>query len=121
MNERQQRFCDEYLIDYNGTQAAIRAGYSPRTANEQASRLLTDVSIRDYVKSRQQTIANKLGIDAEYVLSNMKQISQLTKPTRAEANPAVSLKALEFLGKHLRLFEEDDKKQSNITINLVQF
>lgn len=121
MNTKQQRFADEYLKDYNATQAAIRSGYSRRTAEQIGFQLLKKTSVADYVKSRCQTIADKLGIDAEYVLSNLKQIGQLTKPTRQEANPAVSLKAFEFLGKHLRLFEENDKKQSNITINVVQF
>ena len=40
MTKKQKRFIEEYLIDLNATQAAIRAGYSPKTANEQASRML---------------------------------------------------------------------------------
>ena len=43
LSEQRQRFVDEYLIDLNGTQAAIRAGYSVKTAQEQASRLLSNV------------------------------------------------------------------------------
>jgi phage terminase small subunit len=43
MTPRQQRFLDEYLVDLNATQAAIRAGYSTRTANEQGARLLANV------------------------------------------------------------------------------
>ena len=42
----QWRFVNEYIIDLNGTQAAIRAGYSPATAKSQASRLLTNVNVR---------------------------------------------------------------------------
>lgn len=45
MTDKQARFCEEYMIDLNATQAAIRAGYSPKTANEQAARLLANVSI----------------------------------------------------------------------------
>src|SRR4051812_24185381 len=43
LNDRQARFVAEYLVDLNATQAAIRAGYSTRTANEQAARLLANV------------------------------------------------------------------------------
>lgn len=45
-NPKRERFCQEYLIDLNGTQAAIRAKYSKHTAGEQASRLLTDVRVQ---------------------------------------------------------------------------
>ena len=46
LTAKQQRFCEEYLIDLNATQAAVRAGYSAKTANEQGSRLLTNVVLR---------------------------------------------------------------------------
>lgn len=45
LNAKQQRFVDEYLVDLNATQAAMRAGYSERTANEQGARLLAHVSV----------------------------------------------------------------------------
>ena len=46
MNDRQRKFITEYLVDLNATQAARRAGYSERTANEQGSRLLANASIK---------------------------------------------------------------------------
>ena len=46
LTPKQQRFVDEYLIDLNATQAAIRAGYSPKTAQEQSSRLLSNVMVQ---------------------------------------------------------------------------
>lgn len=49
LNEQRKRFCLEYLIDLNATQAAIRAGYSERTAAATASRLLRNVNIQDYI------------------------------------------------------------------------
>ena len=55
LNEKQKQFCEEYIIDLNGTQAAIRAGYSAKTANEQAAQLLAKLSIQEYV----QKIKNK--------------------------------------------------------------
>lgn len=49
LTAKQKRFCEEYSIDFNGKQAAIRAGYSLKTANEQASRLLTNVNVKKYL------------------------------------------------------------------------
>lgn len=49
LNEKQKRFCDEYIVDYNATQAAIRAGYSGKTARNIASNLLTKVHIQKYI------------------------------------------------------------------------
>lgn len=46
---QKELFCNEYIIDFNGTQAAIRAKYSKKTANEQAARLLASVSIREHI------------------------------------------------------------------------
>lgn len=49
INEKQKRFCEEYLKDFNGAQAAIRAGYSKESAKEQASRLLTNANVATYL------------------------------------------------------------------------
>ena len=46
MTDKQARFCEEYMIDLNATQAAIRAGYSPKTAQEQSARLLSNVMVQ---------------------------------------------------------------------------
>lgn len=50
LSDLQQRFVEEYLVDQNATQAAIRAGYSAKTAKEQASRLLTKVNVSAALK-----------------------------------------------------------------------
>ncbi len=71
MTPKAERFVQEYLIDLNATQAAIRAGYSARTANEQASRLLTNVSVRSAVEAAKKARAEKTGIDAEWVLRRL--------------------------------------------------
>jgi phage terminase small subunit len=65
LSDKQERFCLEYVKDSNGTQSAIRAGYSERTANEQASRMLAKVNIQERVAELQAEIAkrNKISID----------------------------------------------------------
>ncbi len=59
ITDRMKKFIDEYLIDFNGTHAAIRAGYSPDTANEQASQLLARPDIRELVAEGQKAIAER--------------------------------------------------------------
>ena len=49
LNERQRRYCEEYLIDLNATQAAIRAGYSEKTAYSMGQRLLKNVEVKTYI------------------------------------------------------------------------
>ena len=75
LTPKQQRFVEEYLIDLNGTQAAIRAGYSAKTANEQAARLLAKVSVSQAVAEAKMARAEKVGIDAEWLLKRLAEES----------------------------------------------
>lgn len=77
MTPRQQRFVEEYLKDLNGTQAAIRAGYSEKTANEQAARLLAHVSVRAAVDEALEKRKERSGIDADYVLKKLVEIAEM--------------------------------------------
>lgn len=63
LTPKQQRFVDEYMVDCNGTQAAIRAGYSKRTANEQAAQLLAKLSIRKAIEERRQALSQEVQAD----------------------------------------------------------
>lgn len=71
---KQQRFCQEYVVDLNGTQAAIRAGYSPQSANEQASRMLAKANIKREVKRLQAAMTKKIGLTAEMVLNELRTL-----------------------------------------------
>lgn len=68
LTPKQQRFVDEYLIDLNGTQAAIRAGYSVRTANEQAAQLLAKLSVQQAVAEAQARRQQRTEITADRVV-----------------------------------------------------
>lgn len=63
LTPKQQRFVDEYMVDCNGTQAAIRAGYSKRTANEQAAQLLAKLSIRKAIDARREALSKEVLAD----------------------------------------------------------
>lgn len=74
MTDKQKRFCNEYLIDCNATQAAIRAGYSPKTANEQSARLLANVSIKTYIEEQLNKMTSKSVADAEEVMKYLTSV-----------------------------------------------
>lgn len=67
LTDKQQRFVEEYLVDSNATQAAIRAGYSKKTANEQGTQNLAKLSIKAAIEEAQKEVSDKLGITQERV------------------------------------------------------
>lgn len=77
LNDKREAFCQEYLVDLNGTQAAVRAGYSEKTANEQAARLLANVSVQQRVAELKASRNKSTQIDASYVLTRLKEIDEL--------------------------------------------
>lgn len=149
LNEKQKRFCDEYLIDLNGTQAAIRAGYSERTANEQAARLLAKDSIQEYISSRMdekekdliasqdevlQTLTRVLRRqEKEYVVSstkvsrtyydsNGKKCTETTEtPVVVDVPTRVSdlNKAAELIGKRYQLYTDKVKVDGQMPVMIV--
>ena len=72
--DRRKRFVEEYLLDLNSTQAAIRAGYSKKTAAQQASRMLRSVNVSRMVAERQKEIASKLEVTPERVIAEYARI-----------------------------------------------
>lgn len=76
-DERQIRFVEEYLKDLNATQAAIRAGYSEKTARSQGARLLTNVDIQNAIKEAKTERQERAKIDADYVLKRLVEIDQM--------------------------------------------
>lgn len=77
LTPKQQRFVDEYLIDLNATQSAIRAGYSPKTANEQGARLLANVSVQDAVSKAQAERSRRTGINQDRIVIELAKIALL--------------------------------------------
>lgn len=75
LTPKQERFIQEYLIDLNATQAAIRAGYSAHTANEQGARLLTNVSVRSAVDAAMLAREKRTEITQDRVLKELARIA----------------------------------------------
>lgn len=121
MTDKQKRFCEEYIIDCNATQAAIRAGYSKKTANRIATENLSKLDIKQYIEERLEQIRSEKTADAkevmEYLTAVMRgehteQILRLVgEGTQKIDNIAVSekdrLKAAELIGKRYGLFKEN--------------
>ena len=74
LTAKQQRFCDEYLIDMNATQAAIRAGYSNKTARVIGQENLTKPAIRDYIEKRMAEKEKALIADQNEVMKYLSKV-----------------------------------------------
>lgn len=135
LTPKQERFCEEYLIDLNAKQAAIRAGYSPKTAENQASRLLSIVKVQEFISEKRSKLSEKIGLSAEWVLNRLKDISdrciqaepvmirgldgKLVESGEYKFDSAGANKATELIGRHLGVFELDNKQKSSvINVNL---
>ncbi|KPU94712.1 hypothetical protein APR50_10545 [Variovorax paradoxus] len=75
LTPKQERFVAEYLIDLNATQAATRAGYSARTANEQGARLLANVSVRFAIEAAKARRIERIELTADRVLTELARIA----------------------------------------------
>lgn len=75
LNEKQKRFVSEYIIDLNAKQAAIRAGYSPKTAEVQASRLLSLVKVQSEITKAMSDREKRTGITQDRVLAELSAIA----------------------------------------------
>ena len=124
---KQQRFVEEYLIDLNQTQAAIRAGYSERTANEQATRLMKNKRVAAAIEAGKAIRSKRTEITQDYVISNLALVVerslQRAPVLTMSGNQVIdeegrhvwkfdapgANKALELLGKHLGMFSDKVK------------
>ena len=103
LTDKQARFCEEYLIDLNATQAAIRAGYSEKTAREQAAQNLSKLNIQEKIAELKAERSKRTEITQDSVIQELAAVARAEiKGVRA----VDKLKALELLGKHLGMFVE---------------
>jgi hypothetical protein len=103
MTPKQRRFVDEYLLDLNATQAAIRAGYSAPTAEQQGPRLLGNVEVATAIQAAQQTRSERLRITQDDVLRGLHREATLAGEGSSHA---ARVAAWTHIGKHLGMFVE---------------
>lgn len=135
MKKKHELFCQEYIIDYNGTKAAVRAGYEEKSARKQASRLLTNADILARVRELQQEQVKRLAVSQDYVVMQLIDTYNCCRepsPVREydmgsgewvetgmyQFDSKGALKALELLGKHLGMY--NDKLQVSAQVNTGQ-
>ena len=124
LTDKQTAFVREYLVDLNATQAAIRAGYSERTASRIGPQLLGKTCVREAIEKAQAKRARRVEVTQDYVLSNLVEVVERTmqrapvldrkgEQVTDEEGRAVwtfdakgANRALELLGKHLGIFTD---------------
>lgn len=165
LNNKQRAFCEEYIIDFNGARAARDAGYSEKTAREQAGKLITLIDVQTYLKYLMQKRAERVNLTQDMIVKELMAIAfvdvkdfycditgDLLQPHELEVKAAKSvngfksikqtkydtkgnqkgktietideykrldkIKALELLGKHLGVFEKDNKQKAPVNQNI---
>lgn len=136
LTAKQQRFCDEYLIDLNATQAAIRAGYSKKTANRIGTENLSKPVIKEYIENRMAEKEAALIANQDEVLKYLTSVLRgqsksteivieglgdgSTKARKMEKEPSEKdkLKAAELLGKRYGLYTEKVEEKVDMELNV---
>jgi phage terminase small subunit len=118
MTPKQRRFVQEYPIDGNGSRAAIRAGYSPRTARSIAHENLTKPAIAEAISREEAALAERTGITQEWVIENLKEILEIAKDP-AVVQLAAANRASELIGRHLGMFR-DAEAQSSLPVQITR-
>lgn len=113
LTAKQKLFIQEYLKDLNATQAAIRAGYSEKTAAETGYENLRKPQIAAEIEKRQAEIGRENEITVEWLLSEMKDTYLKAK---AEGEYTAANKSLEMLGKHKGMFKDKIELSGSIGI-----
>lgn len=108
LTPKQKKFIKEYSKDLNATQAAKRAGYSPKTAQEIGSENLSKPIIKEAINKDLDKTLEKLGIDAEYILGGIKKTIERCEIEDKHDAGAI-LKGFELLGKYRSLKMWTDK------------
>jgi phage terminase small subunit len=124
LSAKRKRFCDEYLIDCNATQAAIRAGYKAKYANTNAQKILQNTTVRNYIDARMKELEDAKIADAKEIMEYLTSVirgqseaeivvvegegdgcSSARRITKAP-DEKEKLKAAELLGKRYGIFTD---------------
>lgn len=109
LTDKQERFCQEYVVDLNSAAAARRAGYSERSARITGHRLLTKDDIRRRISELQVGQSKRTQVDADFVVERLRAIAD-----QWQKNPSAACRAIELLGRCLGVFERDNRQQAAV-------
>lgn len=133
MTAKQKRFCDEYLIDLNATQAAIRAGYSKKAARQVGNENMSKPYIKNYIEERMQEKEDSLIAKQDEVLKYLTSVMRgeskssvlamagdgVQKVIQKPPDERERTKAAELLGKRYRLFTDKVEVEGAVPIVIV--
>lgn len=108
----------EYLIDLNATQAAIRAGYKEKTAGSVGNENLKKPEIQKALQTAQQKRSKRTECTQDYVIRKLMEITEKDASDEPESKLKVSnkIRALELLGKHVGAFERSNDTEEGVQI-----
>ena len=115
LTAKQKQFCIEYLKDFNGTQSAIRAGYSKDTAAVIASENLIKPYIKEYIKILADELLND---DIQDIVENRRFWKSMRD--NDDTSEMARLKASELLGKHKAMFTDKVEHSGEMIVNIGQ-
>ena len=117
---KQQRFCKEYVIDFNASRAAIAAGYSKNTAGETGYENLNKPQIKAEIKRLQAKTNENLKVTAERVVAELAKMGLTDKDQLGDfhLDSGHKLKALEMLARHTGTFNADDSGKAVINVTI---
>lgn len=115
MTAKQKRFCDEYLVDMNVTQAAIRAGYSKKTAYAIGQENLKKPIIAEYVRKRMEKLERSTVADAQEVVEFL---SSVLRGEKEDMTGRERMKAAELMAKRWGILTEN-MRISGATVQIV--
>lgn len=116
LSPKQEAFCAEYLVDLNGAQAAIRAGYAENSARQQAYDLLTRPYIQKELSRLKKERARRVGVKADHVLAEVADIAYAPIGPDSPVTVAEKLKGLELAGKHIGMWVERVQHEGQLTL-----
>jgi len=132
LTAKQKLFCKEYLVDLNATQAAIRSGYSEKTACKIGSENLHKPDIAKHIQELFDKRAKKADISSEWVLNNLQKVAlrcMQEEEVMTQGEPSGEFKfdssgankSLELIGKHLKLFTDKIEQDTSLTVIRKQY
>ena len=114
MTPKQKQFCQEYMVDLNGSQAAMRAGYSSKSANRAASNLLSKIDIQTEIQTLREAQENRTQVNADWVLNQLRERA-------LNACDSVKVSALDKIAKHLGMYDAAATVHSEIQSQVVLY
>lgn len=121
LTKKQKAFIQEYLVDLNATQAAIRAGYSKKTAYSIGQENLSKPEIRQALQEAQKRREKRTEVTQDYVIAKLREIVEkdASDGPDSELKYANKIRALELLGKHTGAFDGGAKEGQNEPVKVV--